>query len=489
MPTRRRILHGLGASLGALMLPSQAFPSPFSSGADVPEECDVLVVGSGAAGLAAALESSSRADVVLFEKSSEIGGRTKTSSGAINCVDPSDPEDSLERHVQDTLLAGESRCSESIVRMVVESSARTIEWLKVRGVEFNAERRLAYGGMRPRALVVKSGSGRGLISPLADSLARSSVKAFTNTEALGVVRSRSDGGISAVDYIDSNSRLRRIVVKKALIAASGGFADNARLCSYADPRLEQYACSGSCSADGSFMISLQNCGAAVVGMDYVGLGLRTKEHDASIGGPDLMRSFIFVNKNGRRFYPEDGLSDKLAEAVLQAPEQMLFALCDSNGFQSLLPDVRSSFETALARGSAVKADSIDQLGSLLGIAAETLGFTAIRFNEAISLGGDSLGRRILPGMNGISKPPFYAVKLEAAPETTLGGLMIDERCRVLDFRGQAVPGLYAAGEAAGGLHGTNRLGGNALLGAFAQGLQAAASAALDSSSSIYNKTA
>lgn len=488
MPTRRRILSGIGASFGMSLLPSQAFSSPFSSFEDVPEECDVLVVGSGAAGLAAALESSRHSNVVLFEKDSVVGGRTKLSSGAVNCVDQSDLEDSIEKHVQDTLWAGESRGNEAVVRRVVGSSAEVVEWLSNQGVRFLAERRLAYGGIRPRALVVESGGGRGLIEPLSARLAESSVKLFTNTRALSVVRSGPDDRVSEVEYLDSNSNVRTIAVKKALIAATGGFADNSRLCSFADPRLANLESYGS-GADGGFMTSLQDCGAAAVGMDYVGLGLRTREHGLTIGGPDLMRSFIFVNKTGRRFYPEDGLSDMLAEAVLQTPEQMLFAVCDSDGFKSLLPDVRSSFLKALDQGAAVKADSIDQLSSLIGIAAESLGFTVLRFNESIALGRDSLERKILPGMNGIARPPFFAVRLVVAPEISLGGVMIDEHCRAMDFRGRIIPGLYAAGEAAGGLHGTNRLGGNALLGAFSQGLEAARTAAADSSVSNHDKTA
>ena len=190
-----------------------------------------------------------------------------------------------------------------------------------------------------------------------------------------------------------------------------------------------------------------------------------------------VESVIFVNKNGDRFVAEDKRRDVIADAILGSPTKVVFGIRDADGYTAMNKGATKAFNGAFEIGDAFKAETLDELAAKLQIPAENLKKAVETYNKAVDEKKDPLGRDPKMLIHKIEKGPFYAGRLTMAVHHTMGGVRIDTLARALDKDGKPVPGLYAAGEVTGGIHGANRLGGNAIADVFTFGRQAGASAA------------
>lgn len=431
---------------------------------------DVLVVGAGAAGLAAARSAHEcGASVLVLEAAAEPGGNTNRSAGFMNAVAAGAENDSASRHAAETLWSGEQRGQLELISTLTSNAGETARWLAEAGVRFQKELSQPYGGISCRAVRPTCGSGRGYIEALLANLRRAGVSILTSTRAVGIERLHREGLCCRVLVEDDAGRTRTITVRRGLVAANGGFSADKRLCALYEPRLAELAHMGAPELTGRFTQALFSVGAETTGMDYIGLGPASLTTGRFVGGACSVGRVIFVNKKGERFYPEDGLCDLLAEAVLQSPGQVMFSIFDEDAFEALLEDERRTLDEAQRAGDAITAPTLSELANLAGLPANAVELAVRTFNQAVEENRDPIGRSSKTLRHKVARAPFHLVRLKMAVQLTQGGLWIDERARMLDRNGNVIPGFFAAGEAAGGIHGTNRLEGNALAAAFTFG--------------------
>ncbi|MCF0253523.1 MAG: FAD-binding protein, partial [Duodenibacillus sp.] len=257
----------------------------------------------------------------------------------------------------------------------------------------------------------------------------------------------------------------------------GGFGANPRMRALFDPRMLKLTTTNQPGATGEMITYAQDIGAQTVGMDYIqcipGAPLGDKTRSAFF---NVVKRFIFVDKQGKRFIAEDQRRDVLRDAFLALPDPVAFVVIDSDGWDDMPAGPKLRCEASIKAGEAWKCDSVEELARKMGVPAEAFVKTMADYNAGVEAGKDALGRS--PGaMTRLVKPPFYAGRASMAVHHTMGGLLIDADARVIDRRGEAIAGLYAAGETTGGIHGTNRVGGNAIADIFTFGRIAGRSAA------------
>ena len=166
---------------------------------------------------------------------------------------------------------------------------------------------------------------------------------------------------------------------------------------------------------------------------------------------------ILVNQGGERFTNELLTRDAVSAAELAQEGCYAYILFDQH-----LRDNLKAIEKYVTNGLTVQADTIEELAGKLDIDPATLAKTLSDWNAAVAAQNDALFGRTTGMDNDLTTPPYYAIKIAPGIHHTMGGVKINTRAEVIDVNGVPIPGLFAAGEVTGGVHGGNRLGGNAV---------------------------
>lgn len=172
---------------------------------------------------------------------------------------------------------------------------------------------------------------------------------------------------------------------------------------------------------------------------------------------------IFVNKDGNRFVDEGARRDVMTKALMEQKDSLMWVIVDKNSYPT--GDTKNNFNESidelLAQDRAFKADTLEELAKKIGVDPTNFVKTVEEFNKSVEKGSaDELGRILFDKK--IDMGPFYAGARVPTVHHTMGGIEINTNAQVLDKDGNVISGLYAAGEVTGGIHGGNRLGGNAL---------------------------
>ena len=175
----------------------------------------------------------------------------------------------------------------------------------------------------------------------------------------------------------------------------------------------------------------------------------------------VIKNSIYVNKEGKRFVEESGRRDVISNATIAQTGQIMFSIFDSEGGFYAGVKKLSDLDNLKAKGYIYEADTLEDLAKQAGIDPEGLKATVTRYNELVKSGKDTDFEKDEMELT-IGKAPFYCVPLSPTLHHTMGGLKINTEAQVLREDGSIIPGLYAAGEVTGGIHGSNRVGGNAL---------------------------
>ncbi len=448
-------------------------------------ETDIVVIGSGAAGLSAALSAAGLGkSVLILEKMPVIGGNTLLSTGLINAPDPERQkqfkiDDSNELFFKQTYEAGHRKGNTELIQVLVDKALPTIQWLEQFGIQFKEEVIQIYGGIWPRGHNPKVSHGRGYVNFLSKACKEKGIPIKTHTQALSLLFETEEGkkkivGVKAL----SNNIPVEFKSKNGVIIATGGFSANLKLCSQLDPRLKGMKYTGSPSATGDIFKAVQEVGGQLKDLEQIQCNLGPIDKFTYRSGyhTDVKRH-ILVNNKGKRFVAEDGLRDILRDAVLAQPGGEVFILVDSDGYQALSSRFQQNGATSENLGYGWKADSIKKLADKMKVSSKNLEEAVAQYNAAVDSKKDVFGREPWMLVKKISKPPFYATKARMAIHYTMGGIVIDTKARVLDNDNKPIENLYAAGEVTTGIHGTNRVGGNGILDAFVFGKIAGESAA------------
>ena len=435
--------------------------------AAIEKEADVIVVGAGGAGLAAAVSAKNEgASVILIEKMGRVGGNTALAGGAYNAVDPErqEPqgiEDSIEKHFTQTFKGGDEKANPELVQYLVDNALDGIHWLESLGVEFKDEVTTVAGGLYPRGHNLLNNHG-GFIPALQAAAESKGIEIILNTEAKELIV--ENGEVVGVKGTSDGADIT-LKANRGVILATGGYAANAELRAEYHPELPvSINTTNHPGATGDGLALGQQAGANLVGMEYIQcLPLGDPETGSLTGWlAKGVESYMFVNKAGERFIREDARRDDMTQALMEQEDSLMYVISDSNTFT---PGTKNNFDETIEQlvesGKVVAADTLEELATKLGMDPATFTATIEEYNQTVETGVDEKwGREILAKK--IDKAPYFASARKPTAHHTMGGLEINTNTEVLNTNGEIIPGLYAAGEVTGGIHGTNRLGGNAI---------------------------
>ncbi len=495
-----------------------------TKGEDTTYDVDVAVVGAGGAGMAAAAAAAENgASVLVLEKAASIGGNTKLGEGTYNVADPErqqqltmtadnckeveaalaektdDPEyqalidatradyekwqaedgktlfDSPNWHALQTYIGGGSIDNIELIETYANGAVESLDWLEnTIGVPFkNDYIFMAIGGKWARGhqvdLIAATGKesdngGRIYIEKLQNYAEKLGTTIETNAKVTtltvgddgavnGCIAERTDGSTITVNA-------------KTVILATGGYAASSDLVyKYSNGAITTKLTSCAATSTGDGLALAENVGGNLINLDQIQVHpLGDPIDDCGcvsefVGNWLSATEYMFVNKEGKRFINEDNTRYAISMAELQQTDGQMWLIVDSSAIAG--DDTRNELiDKLLSDGHSVKADTLDELAEKIGVDADTLKATVEAYNAGMTSGKDEFGKATSEDST-ILQAPFYASLRTPTVHYTMGGIQIDTGAHVLNADGNAIPGLYAAGEVASGIHGNNRLGGNA----------------------------
>ena len=450
-------------------------------------ETELLVIGGGLAGFAAALQAAQAgAQVIVLEKMPTTGGSSAMSGGCLafagtDMQAAEGIEDSSDLLKQDLLEVGKFENDAELVQTYVDHQLDTYEWLKQEGVAFSPVIEASSGQSVPRVHTVDpADTVRMLEQRCRES---GTVQVLTNTRALRLLRDGETAPVTGIVASGPDGEFA-IRAKRGVLLASGGFGRNAELVHQFAPHYDNavFVCGDGNVGDGLAMA--RKLGADVRDMIYIKgtygkHPVDTTNHHSCLA---VYKGAIAVNDDGKRFVDESISYKLLGDAVMAQPYHTSFQIFDQPIFESGDDRVRIlDFERRLEEGLIVKADTLEALAQKIEIPYEALRSTVDRYNAFCDSGDDQeFGRKKLVHNHGelcrIETGPFYAYPSTAAVFGTYCGLRVSPTLQILDVLGETIPGLYGAGEVIGGFHGGAYMTGSALGKAVVFGRVAARSA-------------
>ena len=446
------------------------------------EQADVVIIGSGGAGLSAAVTAHDLGKkVIVLEKMAMVGGNTNRAAGGLNAAETKPQaklgiKDSIESHFNDTIKGGHYLNNPDLDHKLTDNAKYSVDFINDLGGDLNDVGMMA-GASQKRAHRPTGGGfvGAEVVRTLYKASKDRNIDIRTMADAQKLIV--KDGKVVGVQF-KQGKKPAQIVHAKAVVIASGGFSANQAMVAKIDPKLKGFATTNQPGATGDGIIIATRHGADTTGMNYVQVyPLATPGTGALQGRARKMSGLddvIDVNKNGERFVKEDARRDEFVAAIKKQPGGVVYDINDSSIVKPL-NSFNEDVETLVSIGRIYKADSLADLAKQLGMPADKLEATVAEFNKMVEAKNDpKFGRKLFD--RPIVKPPFYATPRAPSIHHTMGGLQISTNAQVLDKNGKPIPGLYAAGEVTGGIHGSNRLGGNATADVLTFGRIAAKSA-------------
>jgi fumarate reductase flavoprotein subunit len=433
--------------------------------------CDIVIVGAGGAGLSAAVaaaETDGSLKIIVLEKQGIIGGNTNYSTGGINAAETEIQEelgieDSKQLFYDDTMKGGKYENIPSLVENLVEHAPVTISWLSGLGADLS-DVGLMGGSSVKRTHRPKGGTAIGphLMKVLKEA---TSSKTMVSTNRHIEIRTSNkvtdlltaiDGSVAGVKVQNVNGSTYKLTAK-AVIIATGGFGANLEMVTRLQPSLKGFATLNHPGATGDAFGWVTAIGGATVQMSNIQIH-PTAEATNHILITEAVRGngAILVNHDGKRFCNEMDTRDVVSAAILEQMQGEAFIIFDQ-GVRKSLASIETYANQHLLKEGATVAD----LAGAIGIPAANLEATLNRYNVQQKAGVDEdFGRSAAQMTAPLETAPYYAVCVTPAIHHTMGGLSVNTNTQVLRADGTPIPGLYAAGEVTGGLHGANRLGGN-----------------------------
>lgn len=459
----KQALTEAGADIDSLLVRKETFQEEEK----IVREADVIVVGGGLAGLAAATTVTELGgSVIVIEKMENCGGNTMRSGGTLNAVDPERQleqgiVDSLELYIKNTYEGGGEKGNLELIRKLCENSKSARDWISSYGGEWQDSIYLTIGGRWPRSLDAKNNATETLIDPLIKAIKNNNGEIIVNCKAEELIM--EDGKVIGVKAYDINSKKEyELYGTNGVILATGGFSANSDMVSqYNDTIPEDNPTTNSPSATGDGIIMGQAVGANIIDMENI---LLHPHSGTNVYFSGMIDNSIYVNQLGKRFVNEQLDRNEVCQEILEQPGAIVYAIFDSNVINEEFWSTQDGYQDFVELAKAGKCgygETLEELAESIGVDPIELEKSVREFNQAVDgLIEDKFGRELF--YKKIEDGPFYASIRSAYTHYTIGGLEIDSRARVKNTDGDTIPGLYAAGEVTGGIHGENRLGGNSL---------------------------
>ena len=476
---------------------------------DLTYTADIVIVGAGGAGMTAALTAADAGkSVLVLESQPAVGGNSVKSTGGMNAAKtvyqdantfdeaagiektlkaaegyadneaitalaakvreqweawqaaPEGYFDSTELFALDTLIGGKGLNDPALVETLVNNSAAAIDYLDSINIHLNNV--AAFGGAsvkrihRPVNEEGKTVSVGAYTVPLLEKACQENDKIALLTDVTATKLLTENGTVVGVEA-QGKAGNKVTVNAKAVILATGGFGANLDMVVQYKPDLAGFMTTNAAGIQGQGILMATEIGAATVDMEQIQIHPTVQADTASLITEGLRGDgAILVNANGERFIDEVGTRDVVSAAEIAQPGSFSWLVVDQK-----MVDASSVIQGYINRGLMLKGDTCEALAAELGIPADAFAATMEKWNGYVAEKNDpDFGRTSFA--QPLDTAPFYAVKVTAGIHHTMGGLKIDPQTHVLNTEGAIIPGLFAAGEVTGGVHGGNRLGGNAV---------------------------
>jgi flavocytochrome c len=499
---------------------------------DAEKTADVIIVGAGGAGLAAAVTAHQNgASVIIIEKMPQVGGNTIISGSAFNSADPdrqstlqmtdlekktvegiiaaeqTDPIvkewqatlkteydaylasgkttlfDSATLHKLQTYNGGDKQGKPELISTFTDNTLPAIEWLESLGMEFKDSVFTVLGALWNRSHKPVKPLGTGYIETYMNYIEanKADIEILVDTNAKSFIV--DNGAVTGVNAKNGEATIT-LHANKGVILAAGGFGANVDMREEYNslwPSLKDVKTTNHTGATGDGTVMAEEIGASLVGMEYIQLLPMGDPVTGSLSGniEQGVQNRIFVNKEGNRFVDEGARRDVMTQALMKQTDSYMWVIVDQHSYPT--GDTKNNFNETIddlvAAGRAFKGDTLEELAAQIGVDPASLVKSVDTFNKAVDgTVTDEFGRTLFADK--IDTAPFYAGARVPTVHHTMGGVEINTSAQVIDKDGNIIKGLYAAGEVTGGIHGTNRLGGNALADIAVFGRIAGESAAL-----------
>ena len=473
-------------------------------------DADVVVVGAGGAGMTAAITAAGEGkSVVILESQSMVGGNSVRATGGMNAgktvyqdenefgesagvektlktaaekyadnetitalaktvseqwaayqANPTGYFDSVELMELDTMIGGKGINDPELVETLCANSADAIDWLDEHGITLHNVS--SFGGAsvkrihRPVNAEGKTVSvGSYMIPLLQENCEKAGVKMMLDTTATEIL---TDANGAAVGVKATGASGETVTVNaKAVVLATGGFGANLDMVVKYKPELKGFMTTNAPGIQGQGIEMAQAIGAATVDMDQIQIHPTVEANTAALITEGLRGDgAILINEEGQRFIDEVGTRDVVSAAEIAQTGSYSWLVVDQ-----AMADASSVIQGYIKKGYTVTGSTYEELGKAMGVDAAAFAETMEKWNGCVEAKNDpDFGRTSFA--NPLNTAPYYAVKVTAGVHHTMGGLKINANTEVLNEKGEVIPGLFAAGEVTGGVHGANRLGGNAV---------------------------
>lgn len=434
---------------------------------------DVVVIGAGGAGLVAAIEAklNGAQNVAVLEKMAFAGGNTLISGGEYaapnNWIQEKEGiKDSPDTFYNDILKGGDNEGDPKLVRVLADNALDGAKWLRdYVNVSFE-DRQLFFGGHSvKRSLVPKDATGVEMIKKLLAKADELGIKVYYETPAKELIMDKDRVvGVKAIsettEYIFN--------AKNGVIIASGGFGSNVQMrMKYNKDIDESILSTNTVGITGDGIEMAQKIGAKTEDMQYIQTYPTCDPISGALlyfGDVRLAGGSILINQEGKRFVEELQRRDVISMAIKKQTGSVAYQFCDQAQVDNsgVAKNHKGEVEYLFNNKLLVKANSIKEAADFFGIDAKELEKTVEKYNQYARDGKDLEFNKRGKLTPFTKEGPFYIMKAVPAVHHTMGGLKIDEDARVIGAKGQPIKGLFAAGEVTGDIHGTNRLGSDAI---------------------------
>jgi len=480
------------------------------SAEDSTVDADVVVVGAGGAGMTAAITAAAEGkSVVILESQSMVGGNSVRATGGMNAgktvyqdenefgesagvektlktaaekyadnetitalaktvseqwaayqANPTGYFDSVELMELDTMIGGKGINDPELVETLCANSADAIDWLDEHGITLHNVS--SFGGAsvkrihRPVNAEGKTVSvGSYMIPLLEENCKKAGVQILLNTTANEIL---TDANGAAAGIKATGSTGETVTVNaKAVVLTTGGFGANLDMVVKYKPELKGFMTTNAAGIQGQGIEMAEAIGAATVDMDQIQIHPTVEANTAALITEGLRGDgAVLINAEGKRFIDEVGTRDVVSAAEIAQTGSYSWLVVDQ-----AMVDASSVIQGYIKKGYTVTGATYEELGKAMGVDAAAFAETMEKWNGYVEAKNDpDFGRTSFA--NPLNTAPYYAVKVTAGVHHTMGGLKINANTEVLNEKGEVIPGLFAAGEVTGGVHGANRLGGNAV---------------------------
>ena len=436
-------------------------------------DADVIVLGAGGAGMCAALTAANEGkSVIILEKMPSIGGNTMLSGGGMaapcNWLQKEEGiDDSPELFEQDVMKGGDEKGDTDLVHTLAQGALDAAVWLRdEHGVEWS-DHLVFFGGHSVKRSVVPEGeSGAKITTPLEDDCKDGGIAILTDMRATEFVMADDGVTVTAVKATRTDGKAFEFT-GRAFVLATGGFGSNVEMRLKYDPTLDEHVKStDSIGTTGDGVTMAEAIGAAFTGMEYI----QTYPTCDPVTGALLyiydMRLYdrgILVNKGGDRFVEELERRDVISNAIKSQDDNCAWLLWDQAGADEtqLLVNHKGEYDMGVASGVVVKGDTLEEVAEAAGIDVDEFVKTVQHWNEMCTAGKDE-DFNYRSTMNPFETAPYYLGRCVPSVHHTMGGVHCTTDAQMQQEDGTLFANLFAAGEVTGGIHGTNRLGSDAI---------------------------